>query len=390
MDTIDPNAPADTRLMGIIHDALRRDLRRTQAALTATPPPSTPQREAIGRHLEWMMRFLHAHHRAEDEGLYPMVSERNPAAAVLIERMGADHEDIAPACERVQVAAARYRRSDSDDQRESLLAAVHDLTESLLPHLRREEDEMMPVVSAAITQGELRRWDEERNIKPKSLAELGREGHWILDGLGPEDRDLVVHLVPPISRLVLLHGFAGAYRRHLAACWGEGALARRRLQTRGHTEVTVEAGLAAVWDVVRDATRIGEWSHECVGATWLDGAQAAVPGARFRGRNRNGVFRWGRVCEVIDATPWGLTWRTVPTALFPDSTEWRIRLHEADGGTRIEQTFRALKVPRFLDVVYATALPAHRDRTRALTEDLRRLGAVAAGTRVPTPSGTAS
>ncbi len=37
MTTTDPNAPADTRLMGIIHEALRRDLRRTRQALTAAP-----------------------------------------------------------------------------------------------------------------------------------------------------------------------------------------------------------------------------------------------------------------------------------------------------------------------------------------------------------------
>jgi hypothetical protein len=65
----DPNAPADTRLMGIIHEAVRRDLRRTRDALTATPPPGRRQREALAEHLGWMMRFLHAHHATEDDGL---------------------------------------------------------------------------------------------------------------------------------------------------------------------------------------------------------------------------------------------------------------------------------------------------------------------------------
>jgi hemerythrin-like domain-containing protein len=386
MDEIDPHAPADTRLMGIIHEALRRDLRRTQVALTVTPPPGSAQREAIAEHLEWMTRFLRAHHHTEDEGLYPMVRERKPAAGALIDQMTADHEVITPGIERVESAAASYRRSDTDAERESLLASLDDLTESLLPHLRREEDEMMPVVSATITQAELRRWDEEQNIKPKSLAQLGREGHWILDGLGPDERDLVVHLVPPIPRFVLVHGFARAYRRHVAACWGERTYGRRRVQKWGRTEVTVDADRGAIWDIVRDVTRVGEWSHECVGASWLGGASTAVPGARFRGRNRNGMFRWGRECEIVEATPWELAWRTVPSLLYPDSSEWRIRLHEAAGGTRIEQTFRVLKAPRILDVVYATALPSHRDRTRALTEDLRRLGALAARTSTPTPS----
>jgi hypothetical protein len=81
-------------------------------------------------------------------------------------------------------------------------------------------------------------------------------------------------------------------------------------------------------------------------------------------------------------------WRTVPTPLYPDSTEWAIRLHSADGGTRIEQTFAVIRAPKLLDVLYALIIPAHRDRTAALTEDLRRLGHVAAGSNTATvPAG---
>jgi hypothetical protein len=41
---------------------------------------------------------------------------------------------------------------------------------------------------------------------------------------------------------------------------------------------------AAIWDLITDVGRIGEWSPECVGARWLDGATPR-PGARFEGRN---------------------------------------------------------------------------------------------------------
>jgi hypothetical protein len=125
-------------------------------------------------------------------------------------------------------------------------------------------------------------------------------------------------------------------------------------------------------------TRVGEWSHECVGAEWLGDATAAVPGARFRGRNRAGLFRWGRVCEVAVAEPYELVWTTVPTALYPDSSQWRIALAEEDGGTRITQQFRVVRVPPLLGTLYALLIPSHRDRTAGLVQDLERLGAVAA------------
>ena len=378
MTKTDPGAPADTRLMGIVHEALRRDLRRTQHALTGAAAPDRRQREAIARHLRWMMRFLHAHHAAEDQGLYPMVRQRDPAAARLLDDMHADHAAITPAIAAVERTADDYRRADDGTQRRRLLSAVEQLDDVLLPHLRREEDEAMPVVAAAITDRELRRWDEEANIKPKSLRQLGREGHWIIDGLAPADRDIVLHLVPPVPRFVLLHGFARSYRRQRAACWGAAAPSRRQVQRRGQVAVVVDAPPQAVWEIVRDVTRVGEWSHECVGAEWLGGATSAAPGVRFRGRNRSGLFRWGRVCEVVDVRPRDIAWRTVPTALYPDSSEWRITLHEVDAGTRIEQSFQVLKAPRLLEAVYATLIPGHRDRTQALTADLRRLGSVAA------------
>ena len=135
----------------------------------------------------------------------------------------------------------------------------------------------------------------------------------------------------------------------------------------------VDAGIDALWDVVRDPTRVGEWSHECVDGEWVGEATEARPGARFRGKNEQGIFRWGRLCEVVSAEPYELVWRTVPTRLYPDSTEWAIRLAPVDRGTRIEQTFQVV-ARTMLEPLYATILPAHRDRTDALRQDLERIG----------------
>ena len=53
--------------------------------------------------------------------------------------------------------------------------------------------------------------------------------------------------------------------------------------------------------------------------------------------------------EVLVADePRTLVWRTVPTAVFPDSTEWCIELDPVNGGTRITQTFDAVRAPAVL------------------------------------------
>ena len=91
------------------------------------------------------------------------------------------------------------------------------------------------------------------------------------------------------------------------------------------------------------------------------------------------MFRWGRVCEIVRVKPYELVWRTVSTALYPDSTEWKIRLQRTGNATEIEQSFKVVRGLKLLALVYGFLLPAHRERTAALVEDLRRLGDLALG-----------
>jgi hemerythrin-like domain-containing protein len=371
-------APADTTMMRIVHDALRRDVARARAALAGPARTHPAQRRAIGAHLAWMMQFLHVHHSMEDDGLYPLVRERAEGdrdALAVIESMGRAHEEMLAAIADVDDAANALTTGDPDAL-EPAVEALTRLAEVLLPHLQEEEDEAMPIVSRLITVAE---WQaiEKPKVESKSMTELGFEGHWLIDGASDADRAVVLSLVPPVPRFILLHGFAHRYRQHAAACWGDDVKPPVRIPMNGRAAVSVEADIDEVWDVVRDVTRVGEWSHECVGAEWLDGASDARPGARFRGRNRAGLFKWGRVCEVLRSEPYELVWATVPSARYPDSTEWRIALDKVDGGTQIVQEYRVVKAPKVLGALYALVIPAHRDRTEALADDLRRIGTVA-------------
>jgi hypothetical protein len=154
-----------------------------------------------------------------------------------------------------------------------------------------------------------------------------------------------------------------------------------KLPREGRCVVTSEASVDDVWRVVADVTRTGEWSHETGQVDWLDGADGPAPGVRFRGRNQVRRLRWSRTCEVLAVEPGrSLTWRTVPTLLYPDSTEWTIEVAPLDdGGSQIEQRFRVVKLPAFFDHLYWRLVPAHRDRSDALRGDLERLAAIPAG-----------
>jgi hypothetical protein len=156
-----------------------------------------------------------------------LVRERNPAAGALLDSLEADHRVVAPAADRLTEAGRRYAATATDETRLVLVAALDELTAVLLPHLDREVEEAMPVVSASITHAEWRAIEQRYNIKAKSLPQLAMEGHWVLEGLDPESYQVVVHTVPPLARFVLVHGFAGAYRRRARARWQPDAAAGR-------------------------------------------------------------------------------------------------------------------------------------------------------------------
>jgi Polyketide cyclase / dehydrase and lipid transport len=139
-------------------------------------------------------------------------------------------------------------------------------------------------------------------------------------------------------------------------------------------ETFIDAPAAAIWAVVADVTRVGEWSGECRGCSWASELRAAVPGARFRGANRRSWLRWTRLKEVIVADePRRFIWRTIPGGPYPDSVEWQIDLVPENGSTRVRESFTVLSMPRLMELLLWVAVPAHRDRTGDLESDLGRL-----------------
>src|SRR5262245_31328968 len=101
---------------------------------------------------------------------------------------------------------------------------------------------------------------------------------------------------------------------------------------------------AAVWSLITDVARVGEWSPECVGGRWLDGASPR-PGARFEGNNRfAGGFTSTVTCVVTQAQqPEVFEWVVLDPSESPDSpgSIWRYELTAGDrpGQTKVLHRF---------------------------------------------------
>lgn len=65
--------------------------------------------------------------------------------------------------------------------------------------------------------------------------------------------------------------------------------------------VTIDAPAREVYQLVSDLPGMAKLAEEYVGGDWLDEVSEPAPGARFRGRNRQGRQSWSTVATVTDA-----------------------------------------------------------------------------------------
>lgn len=71
---------------------------------------------------------------------------------------------------------------------------------------------------------------------------------------------------------------------------------------RSHQEsVTVETSAEALYDLVSDITRTGEWSPVCTACWWDDEAEAGQVGAWFTGHNELPHRTWETRSQVVVA-----------------------------------------------------------------------------------------
>lgn len=127
-------------------------------------------------------------------------------------------------------------------------------------------------------------------------------------------------------------------------------MTHHRIELRHQVEIGASA--SEVYDLVSDVTRTGEWSPECVAATWSSGEPGMV-GSQFVGSNyeRNAEsgqeWRWDMTCQVVDAThPTDFAWSVLTEAWDEETSVWRYRIDEVTGGVLLIHTFRMARPPK--------------------------------------------
>lgn len=154
--------------------------------------------------------------------------------------------------------------------------------------------------------------------------------------------------------------------------------------------VAIAAPPGAVWDLVADVTRMGEWSPECTSCRWL-GRRPREPrvGATFVGFNRRGWARWATT-NVVERSERG---RVFAFRVRETGVRWAYLLEsDGEGGTRLTET-RDLSAARTWLIratgVFVGGMDAHADELReGMRATLDRIKATAeAGAAPPAGSG---
>lgn len=106
----------------------------------------------------------------------------------------------------------------------------------------------------------------------------------------------------------------------------------------------VEAPAELVYDLLSDVTRMGEFSPENTGGTWLDGASGPAVGARFHGKNRLGSLTWSTKPTVTVAERGRRFGFDVPGRA---GSTWTYTFDPVPGGVRVTESMRQDRVTPF-------------------------------------------
>ncbi|MET7301337.1 hemerythrin domain-containing protein [Embleya sp. NPDC005575] len=196
----------DMSMMYTFHDALRRELGQiARVTAEATDDPRQVLRTALG--WELFKRYLHVHHSAEDDVLWPAIRsavQDLPDELAVIEAMEAEHAIVDPGLNAVDAALA-----DRESGPERLAMIVERLVAGLGGHLKHEEDEALEIIDRHATPELLGRFGAEHGIRVGNDSPLYVP--WYLDGASEDVVATVLGRLPEPLRQAYRDEWQPAY-----------------------------------------------------------------------------------------------------------------------------------------------------------------------------------
>jgi hypothetical protein len=111
----------------------------------------------VGTYANLYFFALHLHHETEDALLWDRLTARAPACAAHVDQMRVQHLEVASRLHRIEPQLAPWVATADAGLRDAFAGDIEALCDTLFSHLGQEEDDIMPVAGAVLSQKE---WDE--------------------------------------------------------------------------------------------------------------------------------------------------------------------------------------------------------------------------------------
>jgi iron-sulfur cluster repair protein YtfE (RIC family) len=150
-------AGPDLTVFRLAHRVFRREFDRLGEAAEVIGAKEAPRTFTIEEQIAMMARSLHAHHNGEDTEIWPIIRERDPAGAVVLDALEQEHAKIDPLIQVVTDRSIPLRHR---------AVVLHELSDLLNAHLDREEAEAVPLIRRHFTYAE---WEADGKTHTKKL-----------------------------------------------------------------------------------------------------------------------------------------------------------------------------------------------------------------------------
>ncbi|GAB2518879.1 hemerythrin domain-containing protein [Nocardiopsis aegyptia] len=126
-----------------IHDILRGELASVREGLDAVRGTGAPRplEEQLRKKCLSFCEFLHGHHTAEDERMFPGLAESHPHLAPVLERLSREHSVISRSLDRIQELVASGEPAAVREDVERLAAEIE-------AHLDYEEAQIVEALNS--------------------------------------------------------------------------------------------------------------------------------------------------------------------------------------------------------------------------------------------------
>jgi iron-sulfur cluster repair protein YtfE (RIC family) len=201
----------------VIHAAVRRDVRRFQAALDTFPVGSTERAAQLKRAWENLDKQLYHHHHGEETIFWPALKQLG-ADLSLVSDLDGEHQRLADAMTGVRTTMTAFTADPAADQLAALKAAFAELSSVVETHFGHEERDLEPMMA---TVAGTPQWQQaQRQIRrTMSPPEMGTYFAWLQDDADPDALDYLRHEIPRPFLIVATKLLGRNYRRQVASVW---------------------------------------------------------------------------------------------------------------------------------------------------------------------------